>query len=99
MFGIIVHHWAKPERFDEGKRRVLAVGRLQQTTAPGLLTRHTFTSSDESHKITTVTIWEKREQWESWMQDPRQLEAIVGINENWRQPAQRETFEVLDELS
>ena len=65
MIGVLTHHWAKEERFDEA-RELLDRNGLAQSKAPGFISRVTLVSITDPTKITSLVTWESNEIYDVW---------------------------------
>ncbi len=67
MVVILVHHDCKPGEMDRAALRLDANGD-RMATFPGFLFRHRLSWPDRPHRLSTMTGWRGREDYEHWLQ-------------------------------
>ena len=97
MIGVLTHHWAKKERFDEARERLDRNG-LAQSKAPGFINRVTLVSTTDPTKITSLVTWESNEIYDAWRASPERAVIMEGASVLWSKPTESERFEVVGTL-
>ncbi len=97
MIGVLTHHWAKKERFDEARERLDRNG-LAQSKAPGFINRVTLVSTTDPTKITSLVTWESNEIYDAWRASPERAAIMEGASVLWSKPTESERFEVVGTL-
>ena len=97
MIGVLTHHWANEEQFDEA-RELLDRNGLAQSKAPGFISRVTLVSTTDPTKITSLVIWESNEIYDAWRASPERAAIMGGASVLWSQPTESERFEVVGTL-
>ena len=97
MIGVLTHHWAKENQFDEA-RELLDRNGLAQSKAPGFISRETLVSTTDPTKITSLVIWESNEIYDAWRASPERAAVMEGASVLWSQPTESERFEVVGRL-
>ncbi len=97
MIGVLTHHWAKEERFDEA-RELLDRNGLAQSKAPGFINRVTLVSITDPTKITSLVTWESNEIYDVWRASPERAAVMGDASELWSKPTESERFEVVGTL-
>ncbi|MGH9874357.1 MAG: antibiotic biosynthesis monooxygenase family protein [Pyrinomonadaceae bacterium] len=70
MIVAIVQHFVKSGMVERAEHRIKANGDRMATT-PGFLFRQALVSSSDPQKLVTLTAWESREHYESWLEGQR----------------------------
>lgn len=70
MIVAIVEHFVRPGMVEGAERRINANG-YRMAAMPGFLFRHALVSSDDPHKLVTLTAWESGEHYEGWLEHQR----------------------------
>ena len=97
MIGVLTHHWANEEQFDEA-RELLDRNGVAQSKAPGFISRETLVSLTDPTKITSLVIWENNEIYDAWRASPERAAVMDGASVLWSQPTESERFEVVGRL-
>ncbi len=95
MIGVLTHHWAKPDRFDEA-RSLLDRNGLAQRMAAGFVRRETLVSISDPSQITTLAVWDDEKVYEAWRSSPARAQAMAGADELWARPPESERFTVVE---
>ncbi len=97
MIGVLTHHWANEEQFDEA-RELLDRNGLAQSKALGFISRVTLVSITDPTKITSLVTWESNEIYDAWRASPERAAVMDGASVLWSQPTESERFEVVGRL-
>jgi len=65
---------------------------------PGFITRHTGYSQKDPLKLSTVTLWRTRENYEAWRNSPERQQLAGSGPAPWSSPPEAEVFDVVPEL-
>lgn len=96
MITVIVHHYPVKEQVEAAKRRVLENG-LRARNFSGFISRQTLVAEDNRLKLTTMTTWNSKRDYEIWNTSPQHQTDGSGPS-LWFRPVEREIFEVIPEL-
>jgi heme-degrading monooxygenase HmoA len=94
MIGVLTHHWAKVDKFDEARNLLNGNGEAQ-SRAPGFVSRHTLIALADPNKITTLVVWTTNETYDAWRASPERATAMSGADRLWAKPAESERFRVV----
>jgi len=95
MIGIIVHHRARPEAESAGLELIQTAGRAMKSF-PGFRRRYVMVSHTEKNQISTVTIWDSREDYIRWVESDVNR-GIVPPPNVWTSRPEPTFFDVLPE--
>ncbi|MBI3325438.1 MAG: antibiotic biosynthesis monooxygenase [Nitrospinae bacterium] len=93
MIGVLTHHWAKADKFDEA-RKLLDRNGEAQSKAPGFVSRQTLYALTDPTKITTLVIWDSNAIYDAWRASPERAAAMRGAEALWAKPPASERFEM-----
>ena len=94
MIGVLTHHWAKPETFEEA-RAVLDRNGEAQSKAPGYVSRQTMIGREDPMKITTLVVWDSNEIYDAWRASPERAAVMTGADALWGRPTENERFDMV----
>ena len=92
MIGVLTHHWANKEQFDED-RELLDRNGLAQSKAPGFISPVTLVSTTDPTKITSLVTWESNEIYDAWRASPERAAIMGGASVLWSKPTESERCE------
>ena len=92
MIGILTHHWAKVDCFEQADSLLKGNGEAQ-SKAPGFVQRQTLYSLSDKTQITSLVIWENEEIYDQWRANPERARAMEGAEELWAKPPVSERFQ------
>jgi len=95
MINVIVHHYALKDQVEAAKRRLLENG-LRAKRFPGFVMRQTLVAEDDPLKLTTITAWSSKREYEAWSTSPQHQTDQSGVS-LWSRPVERESYEVIPE--
>ena len=95
MIGVLTHHWAKEDKFDQARKLLEGNGRAQ-SKAPGFGARQTLYSLSDPTKITSLVTWDSNEIYDAWRASPERVAAMAGAEALWSRAPESERFEVAD---
>ena len=95
MLTVIAHHFILPGKMDEAKKRIVTFGQ-EMRSARGFISRQTVVSQKDPPRVTSVTTWRTKEEYEAYNTPERQAarRALPPLYVK----VESETFEVLPEL-
>lgn len=94
MIGVLTHHWAKQDKFEEAKQLLDRNGEAQ-SKAPGFVSRQTLYSHSDPSKITTLVLWDSNEIYDAWRASPERAAVMTGADALWSQHPESERFEAV----
>ena len=97
MIASIVHHYAQPGKVKEAQELVREYGRLLRGCR-GFLGRHTMSSQSDPLKITSMTVWQRKEDYEAWRDSPDSQRIRQVVSKLWSKPPEPEFFDIVPEL-
>ena len=95
MIGVLTHHWAKPDDFEQARALLDGNGEAQ-SRHPGFIDRRTLLSRADSGRITTLVVWESDEIYDSWRASAARAAAMAGAEALWSRPPESERYDVAD---
>ena len=93
MIGVLTHHWAKEELFEQA-RTLLDGNGTAQSKAPGFVSRTTLIPRGDSNQISSIVIWNDDEIYDKWKVSPERAAAMNGAEELWLKPPLSERFDI-----
>ena len=99
MITLMAHHYVLPDKLDDAKATILENGRAMRSF-PGFISRQTLQSESDPLKITTLVTWQRKEQYQVWLDSPERRSRMGGGSAGslWSRPVESEYFEVVPEL-
>ena len=95
MIGVLTHHWAKPDAFEQARALLDGNGEAQ-SRHPGFFGRLTPVSCKDSGQITTLVVWASHEAYNSWRASPERAKAMAGADALWSRPPESERYDMAD---
>ncbi len=97
MIGVLTHHWAKEDRFEEARRLLEGNGEAQSLAA-GFVRRRTLYSQSDSTQITSLVIWQDEAVYDAWKASPEREVTMAGAEDLWSRHPESERFVAAEEV-
>ena len=93
MIGVLTHHWAKRESYEQAKTLLIRNGEAQ-SRASGFVNRTTLYSRSHSRQNTSLVLWESDEIYNNWKSSPERSQSMNGADLLWESPPVSERFDI-----